>query len=95
MSKKFYLLVALEYDENDCIRDREWCLVEKDNYQGVYEDFVKLQNLSDKDFFEKFPKNVCQILLQLEECIETKDGIECLEIKNEIWIKNPDFRKED
>lgn len=93
MSKKFYSLVALEYDEKDCIRDREWYLSEKNNYQEVYEDFVKLQSLSDEDFFEKFPKNVYQICLQLEECIETKDGIECLDVKNEIWIKNPDFRK--
>ena len=93
MSKKFYSLVALEYDENDCVRDREWYLSEKDNYQEVYEDFVKLQSLSDEDFFVKFPKNVYQILLQLEECVETEDGIECLDVKNEIWIKNPNFRK--
>jgi hypothetical protein len=37
---------------------------------------------------------VNQMLLQLEECEETDDEINCIDVKNEWWIENPKFDDE-
>ena len=96
MTKKdniFYCIVALEYGKRNYIKDREWILGENNNYSEIYELFVKLQCLSPEDLFSKFPKDVFQVQIQLEKCIETEDEIECIQVENEFWAKNPNYKK--
>ena len=58
----------------------------------AYEEFVKLQ-CRDPEWFFKERVNDYQILVQLEECEETDDEINCVDVKNEWWIINPNFEE--
>ena len=88
-----YYVCGLGYDENDCITDYEQSFGDFDTYEEAYELFVKLQCRSEESFFAKAP-NVYQLLIQLEECEETDDEINCIDVKNEWWIVNPNFKEE-
>lgn len=89
-----YYVCGLGYDENDCITDYEQSFGDFDTYEEAYEFFVKLQCREHKLFFAK-ALGVYQLLIQLEECEETDDEIECVDVKNEWWIVNPNFKKEN
>lgn len=91
-SNIFYCLVAVEYGKRNFAKSRRWCLGENDNYRELYNLFVHFQCQSSETFFEKFPKDVYQVQVLLEECQETKNGIECIQIKNEMWVKNPNYK---
>ena len=88
-----YYVCAIGYDENDCVTDYEDSFGDFDNYEDAYELFVKLQCKDKGSFFTKMP-DVYQVLLQLEECEEIDDDIECVDVKNEWWIVNPKFEEE-
>lgn len=83
-----YYVCGLGYDENDCITDYVRDFGDFDTYEEAYELFVKLQCQNAESFFTRVPE-MYQLLLQLEECEETDDGIECIDVKNEWWIENP------
>ena len=36
-----------------------------------------------------------QLLVQLEECEEDYDEINCVDVRNEWWIVNPKFEEEN
>jgi hypothetical protein len=36
---------------------------------------------------------VYELLIQLEECEETDDEINCIDVKNEWWITNPNYKE--
>ena len=86
-----YYVCGLGYDENECITDHEQSFGDFDTYEEAYEFFVKLQCRDVASFFEKAP-DVYQLLIQLEECEEDDEAIECVEVRNEWWIENPRFR---
>lgn len=88
-----YYVSGIGYDENDCITDYEKDFGDFDIYEEAYELFVKLQCRSEESFFTKAPK-ICQLLVQLEECKETDEGINCIDVKNEWWIINPNYKEE-
>lgn len=87
-----YYICGIGYDENTCVTDHEWDFRNFDTYEEAYEVFVKLQCLNDEFFFTKMP-TVHQILIQLEECEEINNEINCIDVKNEWWITNPKFRE--
>lgn len=87
-----YYVCGLDYDENDCITDHEQSFGDFDTYEEAYELFVKLQCRSAESFFTKAPE-IYQLLIQLEECEETDGATECIDVKNEWWIVNPNFKK--
>ena len=89
-----YYVCGLGYDENDCVTDYEQSFGDFDTYEEAYELFVKLQCRDDETFFEKAPE-LYQLLIQLEECEEHDDYSECIDVKNEWWIINPNFNKEN
>ena len=91
--KTRYYVCGLGYDENNCITDYEDCFGDFDTYEEAYEEFVKLQCRHTGWFFEDAP-NLYQLLLQLEECEEYDDYSACIDIKNEWWIINPNFKEE-
>lgn len=87
-----YCVCGLGYDKNNGITDYEQDFGDFDTYEEAYELFVKLQCRDIKSFFVKAPR-VYQLLIQLEECEETDDGIDCVDVKNEWWIVNPNSRE--
>lgn len=92
MKTRFYVC-GLGYDVNGNITDYEKYFGDYDTYEKAYEVFVQLQCRDIKSFFVG-ASNVKQVLIQIEECVETKDAITCIEVKNEWWIDNPNFKEE-
>lgn len=88
---RFYVC-GLGYDENENITDYEQSFGDFDTYEEAYELFVKLQCKRADSFFTK-ASEVYQLLIQLEECEETDDEIEYIDVKNEWWIVNPNFEE--
>ena len=87
-----YYVCGLGYDKNNCVTDYEQYFGDFDTYEEAYELFVKLQCRSAESFFTAVPE-VYQWLIQLEECEETDDEISCVDVKNEWWIVNPNFKE--
>lgn len=87
-----YYVCGIGYDENDHVTDYEQDLGDFDTYEEAYELFVKIQCRSVESFFLEAPK-VYQLLIQLEECEEDDDTIDCIDVRNEWWITNPNFDK--
>ena len=92
--KTRYYVCGLGYDENDCITDYEQDFGDFDTYEEAYELFVKLQCRSDESLFEN-TEGIYELLIQLEECEEDDECIECIDVKNEWWITNPNFQEEN
>ena len=88
-----YYVCGLGYDGNDCITDHEQSFGDFDTYEEAYELFVKLQCRSEESFFKNAPE-VYEMLIQLEECEEDDECIECIDVRNEWWIINPNFKEE-
>lgn len=88
-----YYISALAYDEDDCITDYEQDFGDFDTYEEAYEEFVKLQ-CKDAEWFFKKQANDYQLLIQLEECEETDEEINCVDVRNEWWITNPNYKEE-
>ena len=87
-----YYVCGLGYDEDNRITDYGLGFGRFDTYEEAYEFFVKLQCKNVKTFFEQAP-SVYQLLIQLEECEEDDDSIDCIDVKNEWWITNPNFEE--
>ena len=87
-----YCVCGLGYDKNNCITDYEMYLGDFDTYEEAYEEFVGLQ-CRDTGWFFRHVKDVYQLLLQLEECEDDGDEINCIDVKNEWWIINPSFEE--
>ena len=88
-----YYVFGIGYDNNDCVTDYEQNFGDFDTYVEAYELFVKLQCKNEESFFERIPE-IYQLYIQLEECEETDDEINCIDVKNEWWITNPNFKEE-
>lgn len=88
-----YYVCGLGYDVNGNITDYERNFGNFDTYEGAYARFVTLQCIS-RDVLFANARGVNQLLLQLEECEETEDEINCIDVKNEWWIVNPNFKEE-
>jgi hypothetical protein len=88
-----FCVCGLGYDKNEHITDYEMYLGDFDTYEEAYEFFVKLQCKNPKWFFRN-ASDVYQVLLQLEECEDDGDEINCIDVKNEWWIENPNFKED-
>ena len=88
-----YYVSGLGYDENDCITDYDWDFGDFDTYEEAYERFVKLQCCNPESLFTHLLASP-QMLIQLEECEEDDEEINCIDVKNEWWITNPNYKEE-
>ena len=88
-----YYVSGIGYDENDCVTDYEKDFGDFDTYEEAYELFVKLQCRSEESLFEN-ASEIYELLIQLEECEEDDEEINCIDVKNEWWITNPNFKEE-
>lgn len=93
LSEIRYYVSGPGYDENDCITDCEADFGDFDTYEEAYELFVRLQCQDMELFFLQEP-DVCKLLIQLEECEEDDEEINCIDVKNEWWITNPNYKEE-
>ena len=89
-----YYVCGLGYDENDCITDDEYTFGDFDTYEKAYEMFVRIQSQDFKLYFLVYPKTY-HFLLQLEKCEEDDDEINCIDVRNEWRIINPNFKEEN
>ena len=87
-----YYVCGLGYDENLEAIDYEVGFGDFDTYGEAYELFVKLQCRSAESFFVNASK-VYEIDIRIEECEETEEEIECVDVKNEWGIINPNHKK--
>ena len=88
-----YYVCGLGYDVNGYISDYDQYFGDFDTYEEAYELFVKLQCRSTESFFEN-TSGINQLLIQVEECEETDDAITCIDVRNEWWIVNPNFKED-
>ena len=88
-----YYVCGIGYDKYDCVTDDDYEFGDFDTFEEAYEEFVKLQCRDTGWFFADTP-NLYQLLIQLEECEEDDNGINCIDVKNEWWIINPNFKEE-
>lgn len=93
MKKLRYYVCGLGYDSNDYITDYETDFGDFDTYKEAYDLFIRLLNKDNESFFIGKMSNVYKMLIQLEECEETKNNIKCIHVKNEAWIYNPNFKE--
>jgi hypothetical protein len=91
--KTRYYVCGLGYDVNGNITDYERNFGDYDTYEEAYEQFVKMQ-CENRVMLFTGSVGVNQMLLQLEECEEDDDEINCIDVKNEWWITNPNFKEE-
>lgn len=89
-----YYVSGIGYDNDECVTDDSWDFGDFDTYEEAYELFVKLQCRNASSFFTEKENNVYEMLIQLEECEETDELIECVDVKNEWWVQNPNFKEE-
>jgi ribosomal protein S27AE len=92
-SETRYYVCGIGYDENDCVVDYECDFGDFDTYEEAYECFVKVL-CSDPESLFSHPCASYQMLIQLEECEEDDDEINCIDVKNEWWIENPKFHND-
>ncbi len=88
-----YYVCGLGYDVNGNITDYERYFGCFDTYEQAYARFVTVQ-CTDRDVLFANARGVNQLLLQLEECEEDNKEINCIDVKNEWWINNPNFKEE-
>lgn len=88
-----YYVCGLGYDVNGNITDYEKYYGDFDTYEQAYARFVTVQCMS-RDVLFANARGVNQLLIQLEECEETEEEINCIDVKNEWWITNPNFKEE-
>lgn len=92
--KTRYYVCGLGYDEDARITDYERYFGSADTYEEAYELFVKTQCRDIETLFVDAPEFVYELLIQLEECEEGDDEINCIDVRNEWLIKNPNFKEE-
>jgi hypothetical protein len=84
---------GLGYDENNEATDYEAGFGDFDTCEEAYALFDELANRSEESFFVS-AANVYEIEIRLEECEETEDLIECVDIIDEFSVINPSFEEE-
>ena len=88
-----YYVCGLGYDVNGNITDYEREFGDFDTYEQAYARFVTVQCMS-RDVLFANARGVNQLLVQLEECEVADEEINCIDVRNEWWITNPNFKEE-
>ena len=88
-----YYVCGLGYDENLEAIDYEVGFGDFDTLEDAYKLFEDLAGRNDESFFVD-AHNVYEIEVRLEECEETDDAIECIDVIDEFGVTNPNFEEE-
>ena len=89
--KTRYYVCSIGYNKQNCVIDYACDFGNFDTYEEAYELFVKLQCRNVESFFTN-TTDIYALFIQLEECEETENEITCIDVKNEWWIENPNFK---
>ena len=89
--KTRYYVCGLGYDKDARVTDYELYFGDFDTYEEAYKEFVRRR---DGGWIFYDASDVYTLLLQLEECEVTEDEINCIDVKNEWWITNPNYKEE-
>ena len=84
--KIMYSVCALGYDSDYRITDNFKDFGYFDNYEEAYELFVKIQCADPNKTFADVPYS-SKWMLQLEECEDYGDVIDCIDVHNEHWFE--------
>ena len=84
--KIMYSVCALGYDANYRITDSFKDFGYFDTYEEAHELFVKIQCADPKETFADVPHS-SKWLLQLEECEDDNESIDCIDVHNEHWFE--------
>lgn len=87
-----YYVCGLGYDENGEAIDYEVGFGDFDTCEEAYVLLDELENRSVESFFVSAPK-VYEIEIRLEECEETEEEIECIDVIDEFGITNPNYEE--
>lgn len=88
-----YYVCGLGYDENGEAIDYEKFFDDFDTCEEAYELLNELEERDTESFFVN-AQNVYEIEIRLEECEETEEGNECIDVLYEFSIINPNFKEE-
>lgn len=83
-----YYVCGIGYDKGYCVTDYERQFGDFDTYERAYNLFTNIRNRRADSFFVDV-SDVYQLCIQLEACEETDEAVECIDVKNEWWIVNP------
>ena len=89
-----YSVCGLGYYKNNFTTDYIWEFGDFDTYEEAYNCFVQLQCKDEASFFIESESNVYKMQLRLEKCEVIDNCIDWIDVKNEWWIINPDFKEE-
>lgn len=85
--KTRYYVCGIGYDENDRITDHEQNFGDFDTLDEARELFTKLESVDADSFFTNAPQ-IYQLLIQLEECEEDDNEINCIDVIDEMYVFN-------
>ena len=88
MMKTRYHVCGLGYDKDNCMTDYDNNFGDFDTYDEACELFVKLMCRSEKLFVD-VPSDIYYMIIQIEECEEVDSEINCVNVKKERYIINP------
>lgn len=88
-----YYVCGLGYDVNGEAIDYEVFFGNFDTCEEAYELLDELENRSPESFFVN-ASEVYEIEIRLEECEETEEENECIDVKDEFSVINPKFEEE-
>lgn len=83
-----YYVCSIGYDKDYCVTDYERQFGDFDTYERAYNLFTNLRSRRADSFFVN-AQEVYQLCIQLEACEETDEAVECIDVKNEWWVINP------
>lgn len=78
-------------DESDGLIGCEHGYEDFDTFEEAYECFCKIQSQERSSFFTGIHENAHTAQLQIEECEDFDDYMECIDIKKECSIINPKY----
>jgi hypothetical protein len=88
-----YYVCGIGYNENDRITDYKKTFGDFDKFPEAFKLFKDLQLIPTELFFVDEGSSGCyQIVIQIEECEETEEEINCIDVKDEFSVINPNFK---
>lgn len=89
-----YYVCGLGYDKDDDVNDYEVFFGDFDTCEEAYKLLDELESRSVESFFVN-ASNVYKIEIRLEECEETEEATECIDVLDEFGVINPNFKEEE
>ncbi len=90
--KTRYYVCGIGYNENNCVTDHEQSFGDFDTYDEARDRLIELMSKGRESFFTD-ANDIYQLCVQIEECEETEDETNCVDILDEWWFVNMNYKK--